>query len=226
MHLPVRVAALLRELVPRLGLGQQLRHRALGQAQHVLREQPLPDVVHRQQLAHAPADVQRVEVGVGVFVHVVAQHLLQPRLHRVALGDERVPEAADERAGRQRAHVLREPVGAVLLEAERARRGQRQRRGPVVVVVRRVVVERRWRARPLLATCGESTVTREHEEGGRGTGGWGARTPVAAFAYGFAVGVFQVRILIRRPAGARLRAIVSRIERGGGGNVDSSYSAA
>lgn len=31
--------------------------------------------------------------------------------------------------------------------------------------MRRVVVERRRRDRPLLATCGESTVTREHEEG-------------------------------------------------------------
>lgn len=168
MHLAVGVAALLRQLVPGLGLGQQLGHRALRQPQNVLGEQSLSDVVHGQQLADPPADVQRVQVGVRVFVDVVAQHLLQPRLHGVALGDEGVAEAADQRAGRQRAHVLREPVRAVLLEAEGARRRQRQRRGPVVVVVRGVVVERRRRAGPLLATCGESTVTREHEEGRAG----------------------------------------------------------
>lgn len=58
--------------------------------------------------------------------------------------------------------------------AERAGRGVRQRRvrqRPVVVVVRGVVVEvQRRRRRPLLGTCGESTVTREHEERSGGTG--------------------------------------------------------
>lgn len=63
----------------------------------------------------------------------------------------------------------------MLLETEGARRRQRQRDRAVVVVVRRVVVEW-WCARPLVATCDESTVT-EHEEGG--ARGVGSRTPVS-----------------------------------------------
>ena len=149
----------------------------LGQAQHVLSEKPLSDVVDRQQLSYSPAYMQRVQIRIRIFVDIVSKHLLQSRLHGVAFGDEGVAEAPDQGARGQRAHVLREPVGAVLLEAEGARRRQRQRRRPVVVVVRRVVVERRRRAGPLLHTCGESTVTREHEEGeagrGRGLGGTG-----------------------------------------------------
>lgn len=148
----------------------------MRQPQHVLSEQSLSNVVHRQQLSHSPAYVQRVQVRIRIFVDVVSQHLLQSRLHGVAFGDEGITEASDQSAGRQGPHVLCEPVGAVLLEAEGARWRQRQqRRGAVVVVVSGVVVERRRRAGPLLHTCGESTVTREHEEGrggvGQGTGG-------------------------------------------------------
>lgn len=113
--------------------------------------------------------MQRVEIVVGVFVHIVAQHLLQASFHGVAFRDERVAEAADQRARRQRAHVLGKAVRAVLVEAEGARRRQRQRHWPVVVVVRRVVVERRRRARPLLATC----AARDMTPGARGTGDGG-----------------------------------------------------
>lgn len=76
VHLPVAVPALLRQLVPRLGLRQQLGDGALGQTQHVLGEQPLANVVHAEQLANPPRDVQRVQ-GLGrVPIHVVAKHLL------------------------------------------------------------------------------------------------------------------------------------------------------
>ena len=53
VHLPVAVPALLGELVPGLGLGEELGDGALAQAQHVLGEQPLPDVVDREQLPHS-----------------------------------------------------------------------------------------------------------------------------------------------------------------------------
>lgn len=121
-----------------------------------------------QQLSDPSAYVQGVQVGVGVFVHVVSEHLLQACFHGVTLRYERVPEAADKCAGRQWAHVLGEPVRSVLLEAEGARRRQRQRHRAVVVVVRGVVVQGRWRAGPLVDTCGKSTVTREHDRAGGG----------------------------------------------------------
>lgn len=113
--------------------------------------------------------MQCVEVGVGVFVHVVAQHLLQAGFHGVAFRDEGIAEAAYERARWQRAHILGKAVRAVLVEAEGARWRQRQRHGSVIVVVRRVVVERRRRARPLLATC----AARDMTPGARGTGDGG-----------------------------------------------------
>ena len=87
VHLAVGVPPLLRELVPGLGLGQQLADGALAQPQHVLGEQPLPDVVDAEQLAHPPRVPERVERLARGLLHVVAQHLLQPRLHRVRLRD-------------------------------------------------------------------------------------------------------------------------------------------
>uniref|UniRef100_A0A182QAU8 Uncharacterized protein n=1 Tax=Anopheles farauti TaxID=69004 RepID=A0A182QAU8_9DIPT len=107
-------------LVAPLTTTTTLRHRALRQPEHVLGEQPLADVVHGQQFPHAPRNVQRVEVLVGVLVHVVAQHLLQLRLHRVALRDERIAEPADHRA-RWHLHVGRigEPEMSTLLELKR-----------------------------------------------------------------------------------------------------------
>ena len=45
VHLPVAVPALLCELVPGLGLGEELGDCALAQAKDVLGEKPLPDVV-------------------------------------------------------------------------------------------------------------------------------------------------------------------------------------
>lgn len=66
VHLAVRVAPLLRQLVPRLRLRQQLGHRALRQPQHELGKQPLPDVVHAQQFPYATGDVQGVQRLVGV----------------------------------------------------------------------------------------------------------------------------------------------------------------
>ena len=52
VHLPVAVPSLLGELVPGLGFGEELADCSLAEAQHVLGEQALPDVVHRQQLSH------------------------------------------------------------------------------------------------------------------------------------------------------------------------------
>jgi hypothetical protein len=94
MHFSIAVATLLRQLVPGLRLTQQFAHRALTQAQHVLGEQSLPDVMYREEFAHPPRDVQRIEVLRGVLVHIVAQHLLQPGLHGVAFGYEGLPESA------------------------------------------------------------------------------------------------------------------------------------
>ena len=45
LHADERLASLLREHVPRLGSGQQVRHRALGQTQHGLPKQSLADAV-------------------------------------------------------------------------------------------------------------------------------------------------------------------------------------
>ena len=87
VHLPVGVPALLCEFVPGLGFAQQLTDRALGQPQHVLGEQSLADIVDRQQLPHPPWVAQRVQGLPGGLLHVVPQHLLQPRLHWVGLGD-------------------------------------------------------------------------------------------------------------------------------------------
>lgn len=127
-----------------------------------------------EQLANPPAYVKGVQIAVRIFVHVVSKHFLQPRFHGIAFGNERVSESSDEGSGRQRSHVFRESVdsGSMVIEAEGARRRVRQRRvraerdGAVVVVVRGVVVEGRRgdHAGPVVATCGESTVTREHEE--------------------------------------------------------------
>ena len=52
VHLPIGVPALLSEFVPGLGFAQQLTDGSLGQSQHVLGEQSLPDVVDRQELPH------------------------------------------------------------------------------------------------------------------------------------------------------------------------------
>ena len=57
------------------------------QPQHVLGEQPLPDVVDAEQLPHPPRVPERVERLARGLLHVVSQHLLQPRLHRVRLRD-------------------------------------------------------------------------------------------------------------------------------------------
>lgn len=55
----------------------------------------------------------------------------------------------------------------MVIEAKGAGWWQRQRRRPVVVVMSGVVVE--WgRARPLLGTCGESTVKGDTRRGGKG----------------------------------------------------------
>lgn len=85
MHLPITVAALLGQLIPRFRFAKQFANRALTQPENVLGEQSLTDVVYRQQLAHPPGYVKSVEVLRGVFVHIMTQHLLQSRLHRIAL---------------------------------------------------------------------------------------------------------------------------------------------
>lgn len=44
--------------------------------------------MYRQQLAHPPRYVKSIEILRGVLVHIVAQHLLEPRLHGIALWNE------------------------------------------------------------------------------------------------------------------------------------------
>lgn len=166
MHLPVTVPPLLRQLVPRLRLRQQLGDGALRQAQYVLGEQPLPNVVDREQLADASRDVQRVQILRGVLVHVVAQHLLQFRLHWIALRYETLAQSAHHRAGchaeilgePERRAVLFEPVRTlqVVASQEIADRTNTRAHGNVVVADMVVVV--------VLRTLGVAV----HQEGGLG----------------------------------------------------------
>lgn len=44
--------------------------------------------MYRQQFAHPPRYVKSIEILRGVLVHIVTQHLLEPRLHRIALWNE------------------------------------------------------------------------------------------------------------------------------------------
>jgi len=60
-HFAVALAPLLRQLVPVLGLGEQLADRALRQAQNELGEDALPDVVQAEQVAHLLRDLGRVD---------------------------------------------------------------------------------------------------------------------------------------------------------------------
>lgn len=114
MHLAVGVSSLLGELVPGFGLAEQLGHGSLGQTEHVLGEQPLPDVVDGEEFPHPARDVQRVQVLRGVLVHVVTQHLLETRLHGVTFGDERLSQPTH-------GAVVAEPEGAArVVEAEGA----------------------------------------------------------------------------------------------------------
>lgn len=99
MHLPITVAALLGQLVPRLRFAEQLANRALAQPENVLGEQSLTDIVYRQQLAHPPGYVKSVEILRGVLVHIVTQHLLQSRLHRIALRDQGLAQPAGHTGG-------------------------------------------------------------------------------------------------------------------------------
>jgi hypothetical protein len=143
VHLPIAIAALLGQLVPRLGLAEQLAHRALTKTEHVLGEQPLTDIVYRQQLAHLPGYQQRVEILRGAPVHVVAQHLLQPRLHGVALRDEGFaqptghPGGAELVAESERVRAIVEAKGTLerVEDAQAADIVVRQMVAVVVVVV-------------------------------------------------------------------------------------------
>ena len=64
LHPDERLPALLSEHVPGLRSRQQVRHRALGEAQHGLAEQSLADAVLAEDLLDPPDDVVRVEVAV------------------------------------------------------------------------------------------------------------------------------------------------------------------
>jgi len=61
VHSSIRVATFLRQFVPVLRLRQQLADGALRQTEHVTREQPLPDVVAAQNLAHVLCNVGGVQ---------------------------------------------------------------------------------------------------------------------------------------------------------------------
>ena len=89
MHLAVRIAALLRQLVPGFWLGQQLGDGALRQSEHELGEESLADVVHGEELADASRNGQRVEGLTRVAFHGGAQHLLEAGFQRITLGQER-----------------------------------------------------------------------------------------------------------------------------------------
>ena len=76
VHLAVGLAALLRELVPVLGLGEELADRALRQAQYKLGEDTLTYVVQAEKVAHFLRYIGRVErlvvvAGVVIVVAVV-----------------------------------------------------------------------------------------------------------------------------------------------------------
>ena len=64
-YLAITLPALLGELVPVLGLGEQFADGSLGQSQHVLGEDPLPDVIGGENLAHAQRNLRRVQDGGG-----------------------------------------------------------------------------------------------------------------------------------------------------------------
>ncbi len=68
VHFAVGLAAFLGQLVPVFGLGQELAHRALRQAEYVLGEHTLTDVVHAEQIAHFLRYVGRVYGIIGVQV--------------------------------------------------------------------------------------------------------------------------------------------------------------
>ena len=74
LHPDEGLPALLGEHVPGLGPGQEVRHRALGQAQHRLPEQSLADAVLRQDLLDAPDHIVGVEVTVPDTSHDHTHH--------------------------------------------------------------------------------------------------------------------------------------------------------
>lgn len=89
VHFAVGIAAFLRQLVPGLGLGEELGDGALREAEDELGEESLADVVHGEELADAARNSQRVQGLAGVALHRGAQHLLETGLERVALGQQR-----------------------------------------------------------------------------------------------------------------------------------------
>lgn len=120
VHFPVAVASLFGQFVPGFGFGKELGDGALGETEDVFGEEALADVVDREELPDAPGDVEGVQVLAGVFVHVVAEHLLEARLHRVALRDEALSQPADHCSRHaelvpvpEGASVVVEPVGAL-----------------------------------------------------------------------------------------------------------------
>ena len=60
VHFAIGLAALFGQLVPVLRLGQELAYRSLGQAQDVLGEDALSDVVHAEEVSDFLGDVGRV----------------------------------------------------------------------------------------------------------------------------------------------------------------------
>ena len=138
VHLAVRLAPLLRQLVPVLRLRQQLADGALRQAEHVLREQPLPDVVRAEDLADVLRDVRRVEHA-GVRLHAAERRRRQQ--HRW--------QQRRRRQHRAKVHHLSEVEGgarvgavAVVVVARPSRVDGRRRDGRRVEPIS---VRRRWR---------------------------------------------------------------------------------
>ena len=83
MHLAVGVSSLLCELLPGLGLGQELTNCALRQAQDILGKEPLTNVVDGEELSDPPGHPEGVKGLSGILLHVVPEHVLKPSLHRV-----------------------------------------------------------------------------------------------------------------------------------------------
>lgn len=99
MHLPITVPSLLRQFIPGLRFRQQLRNRPLRQTQDVFGEESLANVVDGEKFTDTSGYVESVEILGGVFVHVVAEHLLEFGFHGVTFGDEAFAKAADHGAG-------------------------------------------------------------------------------------------------------------------------------
>lgn len=100
VHLSVAVASFFCEFVPWLWLWEQFRNGSLRKTQDIFGEQPLTDIVNWKKFADASWNVQCVEILIGVFIHVVAKHLLETRFHWITFGYQWITQASKHCTGR------------------------------------------------------------------------------------------------------------------------------